>query len=983
MILNTKSLTLGLFTMIVGTSFSQNIEKQIENYFQKEATSMGLTASDVKEWEIKNQHTSAKFNLTFCYVYQQYQGIEINNAVTNFAISPSKVVMTGNRFEKNIAERINTTTPVLSEKEAILKAAELIGVKTISGDLTFTVKEHGKPVYVNENISRSPIPIRLCFVKNDKDELRLGYNLNIEMVDGTHWWSIRLDAITGEIIEKNDWVISCQFDGDHDAHVHSKVSNTGANAPMMMPPPPGTDQYNVLAIPTETPNHGPRTTVVGPSDLNASPYGWHDTNGSPGEEYTITRGNNVYASEDTDDDNNPGYSPDGGATLDFDFPMDLNQLGSGFWDAAITNLFYMNNIMHDVWYQYGFDDPSGNFQDNNYGNGGLASDRVDADAQDGSGTNNANFSTPEDGQNPRMQMYLWNGVGTPVSLNINSPAGLTGTMSSVFGNIGTGAPAIPITTDLVIYDDATGDAYDACETAVNSGALNGKIVVLRRGGGCSYVDKIVAAENEGAVAVIVVNNVGGAALVMSGTDPGIGIPALMVTMADGEALITAIESGTVNATIGDFGPFDYDSDLDNGIIAHEYGHGISTRLTGGAGNSNCLNNEEQMGEGWSDWFGLILTIEPGDQATDVRGIGTYVQGEATNGLGIRPAPYSTDWSVNNYTYAATNNENAISMPHGIGFVWCTMLWDLNWKLIEYYGYDPDVYYGTGGNNIAMNLVINALKLQPCGPGFVDGRDAIIDADQLLYGGEHTCIIWEVFANRGLGYSADQGSANDRTDQVGAFDLPPDIDHTTTVTACQEYVWPHNGQTYTSTGVYTAPIAPTNGCDSIAVLDLTITNNINSSVSFVGPVTLQANLQGANYQWIACATDLPIPFATNNQFTPTANGTYAVVVSQGVCSDTSVCFFINQVGLEEQSSFAEGLSAYPNPTNGDVTLDFGGVMYHQIDVKITNTVGQTISVSNHSDIKTCNLSIDSAPGIYFIEVIADGKLNAKLKIVKQQ
>ncbi len=117
MILNTKSLTLGLFTLIVGTSFSQNIEKQIENYFQKEATSLGLSSNDVKSWEIKNQHTSEKYNLTFCYVYQQYQGIEINNAVANFAISPSKLVMTGNRFEKNIVERINTTTPSLSEKE--------------------------------------------------------------------------------------------------------------------------------------------------------------------------------------------------------------------------------------------------------------------------------------------------------------------------------------------------------------------------------------------------------------------------------------------------------------------------------------------------------------------------------------------------------------------------------------------------------------------------------------------------------------------------------------------------------------------------------------------------------------------------------------------------------------------------------------------------------------------------------------------------
>ena len=114
-----------------------------------------------------------------------------------------------------------------------------------------------------------------------------------------------------------------------------------------------------------------------------------------------------------------------------------------------------------------------------------------------------------------------------------------------------------------------------------------------------------------------------------------------------------------------------DGDLDNGVIAHEYTHGISNRLVGGPMNVNCLTNAEQMGEGWSDWFALMMTMEPGDQGTDRRGIGTYVIGQSVTGGGIRPAPYSTDFAQNNYTYAATNNTGAICMPHGIGFVWCT------------------------------------------------------------------------------------------------------------------------------------------------------------------------------------------------------------------------------------------------------------------------------------------------------------------------
>ena len=73
----------------------------------------------------------------------------------------------------------------------------------------------------------------------------------------------------------------------------------------------------------------------------------------------------------------------------------------------VTNLFYYNNIMHDFSYRLGFTETARNFQTNNYGRGGLGNDSVRAEAQDGSGTNNANFATPPDGQRPRMQQFLF------------------------------------------------------------------------------------------------------------------------------------------------------------------------------------------------------------------------------------------------------------------------------------------------------------------------------------------------------------------------------------------------------------------------------------------------------------------------------------------------------------------------------------------------------------------------------------------------
>ena len=175
-----------------------------------------------------------------------------------------------------------------------------------------------------------------------------------------------------------------------------------------------------------------------------------------------------------------------------------------------------------------------------------------------------------------------------------------------------------------------------------------------------------------------------------------------------------------------------------------------------------------MGEGWSDWFGLMLTLRPGDTGPMGKGIGTFALGQPLTGSGIRPYRYSTNMSINPHTY---DNIKTVSIPHGVGSVWCAMLWDMTWLLIDAYGFDPDYHTGSGGNNIAMTLVTEALKLQPCSPGFVDGRNAILLADDVLYGGIHKCLIWKAFARRGLGFGANQGLSSSISDGTQAFDMP--------------------------------------------------------------------------------------------------------------------------------------------------------------------------------------------------------------------
>ena len=145
-----------------------------------------------------------------------------------------------------------------------------------------------------------------------------------------------------------------------------------------------------------------------------------------------------------------------------------------------------------------------------------------------------------------------------------------------------------------------------------------------------------------------------------------------------------------------------DGSFDNGIVTHEYGHGISNRLTGtGYGCLSSTTDKEQMGEGWSDFFALMLTNKPGDNASVARGVGTYVIGQPTTGGGMRPAKYSPDFTINDYTYGDTNgmqysNGSAIVPDvHSIGFVWATTtLWDLHWKYVEKYGYSSDVTANT-------------------------------------------------------------------------------------------------------------------------------------------------------------------------------------------------------------------------------------------------------------------------------------------------
>ena len=260
---------------------------------------------------------------------------------------------------------------------------------------------------------------------------------------------------------------------------------------------------------------------------------------------------------------------------------------------------------------------------------------------------------------------------------------------------------------------------------------------------------------------------------MGGDEPTITIPAVMISYEDGIKIRTVLGAGSpVNVSLFPV-PFT-DGDLDNGVICHEYTHGISNRLTGGPSTTSCLFNAEQMGEGWSDYISL-MTITDWSKAhkndgAKPKGIGTYVLNEPTSGPGIREFPYSTDMTINPHTYADVATSGG--EPHNIGEIWTTVLWDMTWNIIETDGINKDIFNanGEGGNSVAYKLVIEGLKLQPCSPGFIDGRDAILKADTLLYNGRHSCAIWNAFARRGMGVGASEGSSDIAGDETVDFKL---------------------------------------------------------------------------------------------------------------------------------------------------------------------------------------------------------------------
>ncbi|ORX69030.1 hypothetical protein DL89DRAFT_284380 [Linderina pennispora] len=520
------------------------------------AKNHNIPAQNIK---VTDAYTDARSGITHVYVRQTSGGVDVANGLANVNVdSKGRIISSSQSFASADAlskvKRSNGSLVARASDDASLKNAfkslnDYVKTAVSDSDLSkITVASTaslvgGDPQFTISNVPQKSAVDGSATAKKaliQKADGSLAHVWEITLQQADHWWSAHVNQDTGSVEAINDWV----------SHAES---------------------YNVYPRNVNDPLEGSRSIVSSPANTNASPKGWVTG--------TTTTGNNVWAQ------NNPtggstwknNYRPNSSNGA-FNFPLDLTKAPSSYIDSAITQLFYTVNTMHDLSFLYGFTEAAGNFQDVNYSGSGVGGDYVVAFAQDGSGTNNANFATPPDGQNGVMRMYTW-----------------------------------------------------------------------------------------------------------TQTNPN------------------------------------RDGDFEQDIVAHEFTHGISNRLTGGPSNTNCLNDGEAggMGEGWSDTVANLMRLKSGDTRSRDLLLGQYVYGQ-----GIRNYPYSTSTSTNPSTYGYLDDPNYQEV-HAIGEVWAG---------------DP-----------------------PCNPTFIDARDAIIQAEQNLTGGKNNCAIWNGFAKRGLGVNASSDSSSHTED----------------------------------------------------------------------------------------------------------------------------------------------------------------------------------------------------------------------------
>jgi subtilisin-like proprotein convertase family protein len=622
----------------------ENREQVLRKFLLDHADLYGLGPDEIAHLVKTADYMNPAGNLAWLALERRIKGRKVFRGEIEAAFTPAgELVRTRGELPVLVDDDDAADAAIVSAPEAIAVAAASIGIRVAPGDLQLSGSDGTSVSYTGGPFVRPTRP-ELQYFPLDVGAVDLVWSMTLWLDDDAYWVLVSAE-IPDVLFRKN-------ISEDQTQPATYSVYNAANPAPLLPS--------------TALPGSGFQAPGIARTSLTLiSELPLFDNLGWLTDGVNTTTGNNVDAGLDlvAPDGIDPDGRPTGSPFRVFDFPYNPPPIGTdapsnvSYRWGEVAHMFFWANRYHDLLYQLGFTEAARNFQTDNFGRGGIGGDPVLAEAQDYSGTNNANFSAAADGTLTRMQMYVFTGPN-------------------------------PART----------------------------------------------------------------------------------------------------------------STLEQDVLLHELTHGTSIRLHGnGTGLSSTMSRG--MGEGWSDFYAKALIAKSSEDVNGIYPSGPWVTLNLLPGFtdnyyyGIRRFPYTVMSNVgangrphNPLTFADIDPaqidltdgaypRGPAGSPlafevHASGEVWAMALFEMRARLIQRLGFDI-------GNQRTLQLVTDAMKLDPLNPTFLQGRDSILAADCASYGGADELDIWSGFAVRGMGYSARAVGATSSS-VTEAFDVPNLVIGTATV-----------------------------------------------------------------------------------------------------------------------------------------------------------------------------------------------------------
>jgi len=622
----------GKLTRGAGNDRDQTLRK----FLRDNADLFGLERNEVNQLVKTADYVNPAGNLAWVRLQKRIKGKQVFRGELHAAFNAAgELVAVNGELPAAIDDSDAKDDPSVTAAVAIAEAAASVGISVAPGALTLKESNGSVLIYSGGPFS-DDVRVELMYFPLDVGAVELAWSVLLWIGDDEAY-SVIVGAEVADVLYRKNIV------DDQAQPATYRVYDADSPAP--------------LSPSNATPGSAIQGAGIGRTLftlISEGPLfnnlGWIPDGGN------TTTGNNVDAGLDLVSPNgiDAAGRPTGSPFRVFDFTYNPPPLGADpptntdYRWGEVTHMFFWSNRYHDRLYELGFTELARNFQNDNFLRGGLGNDRVLAEAQDFSGTNNANFATPADGSSGRMQMYVFTGPNP---------------------------------------------------------------------------DRVSA--------------------------------------------------------------------LDQDILIHELTHGTSNRLHN---NANGLNTTMSggMGEGWSDFYARALTSGADEDVNGVYSAGGYSTLEIVTGFtdnyyyGIRRFPYSvisnlgTNGNPHNPLTFADIDPAQIDLTdgafprgpigsatafqvHNVGEVWASALFEVRARIITRMGW-------AAGNQRALQIVTDGMKLDPVNPTLLNGRDSILTADCAGFAGEDELDIWTGFAVRGMGVSAVAASSASGT-VVEAFDVP--------------------------------------------------------------------------------------------------------------------------------------------------------------------------------------------------------------------